>query len=220
MVLPILIVPALDQLSWPTTRKVVAPKPRDGGSRARVGRGSHTLPARRDLPFGPTVLTAAPMQLCEVLCKQLLRRWRVHPRDLRHRTATVARSCNLDGAVRAEQGDRMAIAWMMLAMHWRGISHPVGLLSSPLHPPTGLVRWMMTTSQSVAGDADAVVRALHWTLQVHRSRAVNLAKLLMRGRSRSGRLVLRPQLLADEYWKHGESGVLSHLYYVRRQKNQ
>jgi hypothetical protein len=79
---------------------------------------------------------------------------------------------------------------------------------------------MMTTSQSVAGDADAVVRALHWTLQLHRSRAVNLARLLMRGRSRSGRLVLVPQLLADEYWKHGESGVLSHLYYVRRQKNQ
>ena len=72
----------------------------------------------------------------------------------------------------------------------------------------------------MAGDADAVVKALHWTLQVHRSRAVNLAKLLMRGRSRSGRLELRPQFLADEYWKYGESGVLSHLYYARRQKNQ
>jgi hypothetical protein len=35
-----------------------------------------------------------------------------------------------------------AAAWMLFAMYWSGSSHPASLFQKPLHPPTGLVRWV------------------------------------------------------------------------------
>jgi hypothetical protein len=33
-------------------------------------------------------------------------------------------------------------AWLLAAMHWGGCRHPAALRCEPLHPPTGLVRWL------------------------------------------------------------------------------
>ena len=35
-------------------------------------------------------------------------------------------------------------AWLLAAMHWCGCRHPGALHCKPLHPPTGLVRWLCT----------------------------------------------------------------------------
>ncbi|CAN7774328.1 hypothetical protein LJR084_007791 [Variovorax sp. LjRoot84] len=35
-------------------------------------------------------------------------------------------------------------AWLLAAMHWCGFRHPGALHCKPLHPPTGLVRWLST----------------------------------------------------------------------------
>jgi hypothetical protein len=35
-----------------------------------------------------------------------------------------------------------AAAWVLAAMHWCGCRHPAALHCKPLHPPTGLLRWL------------------------------------------------------------------------------
>ena len=35
-----------------------------------------------------------------------------------------------------------AATWTLFAMYWCGASHPAALFQNPLHPPTGLVRWI------------------------------------------------------------------------------
>lgn len=35
-----------------------------------------------------------------------------------------------------------ALAFALASMHWTGCSHPRSLFIAPMHPPTGLIRWM------------------------------------------------------------------------------
>jgi hypothetical protein len=35
-----------------------------------------------------------------------------------------------------------AATWTLFAMYWCGARHPAALFQKPLHPPTGLVRWI------------------------------------------------------------------------------
>ena len=35
-----------------------------------------------------------------------------------------------------------AAVWMLCAMYWCGVRHPASLCQKPLHPPTGLMRWI------------------------------------------------------------------------------
>ncbi|CAG9186836.1 hypothetical protein [Cupriavidus pinatubonensis] len=35
-----------------------------------------------------------------------------------------------------------AVAWLLAAMHWNGCRHPNALWCKPLHPLTGVVRWL------------------------------------------------------------------------------
>lgn len=37
-----------------------------------------------------------------------------------------------------------ALAYVLALMHWRGCSVPAFLLQPPLHPSTGLIRWLST----------------------------------------------------------------------------
>lgn len=78
-------------------------------------------------------------------CQQGLRRWCVYPADLRFGVARPARGCDQERAVELGEGDAHVIARMLLAMHWRGMSHPTSFLMPSLHPPTGLLRWMVDT---------------------------------------------------------------------------
>lgn len=42
--------------------------------------------------------------------------------------------------MRARQ--KRGAAWLLAAMHWGGCRHPAALHCEPLHPPTGVVRWL------------------------------------------------------------------------------
>ena len=35
-----------------------------------------------------------------------------------------------------------AATWLLAAMYWWGCRHPAALDQKPLHPPTGIVRWL------------------------------------------------------------------------------
>jgi hypothetical protein len=76
---------------------------------------------------------------------RVLRRHRLRALGLRQsNVADVARRFDMDhyGAV----GTPDALAYVMSLMHWLGCSLPGFLLRRPLHPPTGLVRWLSTFS--------------------------------------------------------------------------
>lgn len=68
----------------------------------------------------------------------------------RHRLRTLGlRQANIAGVARrfdidryAALGDTTALAYVLASMHWRGCSLPNPLFGRPLHPPTGLVRWL------------------------------------------------------------------------------
>jgi hypothetical protein len=78
---------------------------------------------------------------CEGLLRQLLRRRRETqglPRsDLVH-VATEFDGMTLRAPVRSVAAN----AFVLASMYWDGCRHPLSLFAAPLHPPTGLVRWL------------------------------------------------------------------------------
>lgn len=78
---------------------------------------------------------------CESLLRQLLRRRRDRLGLSGHDLARVALA--FDGqTLRAPAGPTATIAFLLASMYWEGCRHPLSLFASPLHPPTGLVRWL------------------------------------------------------------------------------
>lgn len=99
--------------------------------------------------------------------------------------------------VRVTQADMPALAWLLAAMYWRGFRHPAALNCTPLHPPTGLLRWLtgFTVQQQVDQRRQVLgllVREVGHVEQ--RSRAVAGA-LVKRVRRHSALVVLLPELL-------------------------
>jgi hypothetical protein len=86
-----------------------------------------------------------------------------------------------------------AAAWILAAMHWCGCRHPAALRCKPLHPPTGLVRWLSGFDgwHQTERPTDIACRLL-----------VQMRRTLRRSRclvavmfERAGRVVLLPELL-------------------------
>jgi len=61
-----------------------------------------------------------------------------------------------------------AATWMLCAMYWCGVRHPASLHQKPLHPPTGLVRWISgfhtdqqaTQAHEIQGQLDREMSAM------------------------------------------------------------
>ena len=81
---------------------------------------------------------------CERLMRRLLRRsWARLPRTQRRAIRRKIRSFNLDRpTIAVASGQADAAAWLLAAMHWCGCRHPAALFAKPLHPATGIVRWL------------------------------------------------------------------------------
>jgi hypothetical protein len=64
--------------------------------------------------------------------------------DLRHQRLTaLARSFNAHRwRLKVQARQKEALVLLVSTMYWRGCRHPAALDSTPLHPPTALVRWL------------------------------------------------------------------------------
>jgi hypothetical protein len=64
--------------------------------------------------------------------------------DLRHRRLTaLARSFNAHRwRLKVQARQQEALVLLLCTRYWRGCRHPAALDSTPLHPPTALVRWL------------------------------------------------------------------------------
>lgn len=151
---------------------------------------------------------------CELLATCLLRRWRKIGGVRSAQVQRLARSYDDAGCIQSQPGDIPALAWMLQAMYWRGASHPWALTHERLHPATGVMRWLsMFPIQTQCEQPQWIALHLHASMTAFKHRALAVAKLLMRV-SQHGRLMLRPELLKDQYWG---IDVNSQNYAVKRQ---
>jgi hypothetical protein len=80
---------------------------------------------------------------CEALLRHLARRRRDALGLSRNELVQVA--TGFDGhTLRVPSRSVAAHAFVMSSMYWDGHRHPLALFAPPLHPPTGLVRWLMS----------------------------------------------------------------------------
>lgn len=131
-------------------RRVAALHPAPQGRALRSALARHWLPlAARTRPApGPGIqplerTNTSPrdlLQRCEALLRLLLRR-RQRVLGIRHRDVVQA-TLSYDAQRFCADGSPNALAYVMAAMYWRGCSLPSFLIQAPMHPPTGLVRWL------------------------------------------------------------------------------
>jgi hypothetical protein len=134
---------------------------------------------------------------CEALLRLLLRRRR---RYLRLVPTDVARTIQSFDAHRVQAvGDVMTLAYLLVCMHWCGCRHPLALVRAPLHPPTGLVRWLaeFTVTQQVDNGRQLLDR-----LVLEEARVFDFARRLIErisamSLSPQRGVVLLPELLTE-----------------------
>ncbi|CAN7778919.1 hypothetical protein LJR296_007862 [Cupriavidus necator] len=80
----------------------------------------------------------------EHLTRLLLRRaWANVPRRQRRMIRRAVLSFDPEKpAIKVAAAQINAAAWLLAAMHWNGCRHPNALWCKPLHPLTGVVRWL------------------------------------------------------------------------------
>ena len=139
------------------------------------------------------------LQRCEALLRQLLRHRQRELGIKRRAIAQVAQSFSLH---RCEAGGLTdALAFVLSAMYWRGCSVPSFLKAAPMHPATGLVRWL--ASFSVIDQVDCG-RQLFDLLALEEARifchAHELVSRLhrMAAKHSRGAIALLPELLLPE----------------------
>jgi hypothetical protein len=138
------------------------------------------------------------LQDAESVLQKLLRRRRraqhVHPGAL----TALARTFDIDRwRLRIDPRQRETFALLMCTMYWRGCRVPAAINSSPLHPPTGLVRWLSQfTVQEQADQGGQVLDALAAEeARVHEF-AMQLARRMLPTRAASWQwVVVLPELL-------------------------
>lgn len=214
MVLPILIpgaecwaVPQMLRAKFATSPEIrMAFKPRRRlGLEDRLPRGRRFWPThqssgnRADVP---KQWERDALEVCELVAMATLRRWSRELRCNGRQIYAIARSCDASMGVLVGLLDRDAMAWMLQAMYWKGLSHPMSLTVAPLHPPTGVQKWLIASSQcAVLGDHVTVWEHFVQVMRAYRARALALSVLLLKREVQQGRVRLRPELLRDEFWK-------------------
>ena len=98
--------------------------------------------------------------------------------------------------VQAKRDDEAPLAWLLAAMYWRGARHPAALSCAPLHPPTRLVGWLNGFDVCQQVDQLATVLALLAAEVIRIERRSHLVIAALLARTRGGRIVLLPELLA------------------------
>ena len=120
--------------------------------RSRLALLAHWLPvARRCAPPPLASLIPGPrtdacartvLRQCEALMRQLLRRRRRALGLSRGELLRLANGFDSDSLRAAPACSTQALAFVLASMYWCGCCHPRSLFIAPLHPPTGLVRWL------------------------------------------------------------------------------
>ena len=121
-------------------------------NRSRPALHAHWLPvARRCAPPPLASLVPGPLtdacartvlRQCEALMRQLLRRRRRALGLSRGELLRLANGFDSDSLRAAPACSTQALAFVLASMYWCGCCHPRSLFIAPLHPPTGLVRWL------------------------------------------------------------------------------
>jgi hypothetical protein len=136
------------------------------------------------------------LRRCEVLLRALLRQRR-RVLGLKHRELAFVTK-QFDHHRFSASGRMTALAYVLAGMHWCGCSHPAFLMQAPLHPPTGLLRWL--TAFTVMEQVDQG-QQLFELLALEERRVFEHARALierlerMRARCSPRGIVLLPELL-------------------------
>ncbi len=138
------------------------------------------------------------LQDAESVMQTLLRRRRhaqhIHPGTL----TAIARTFDIDRwRLRIDPRQRDALALLLCTMYWRGCRVPAVINSAPLHPPTGLVRWLSQfTVKEQADHGRQVLNALASEEARVYEFALQLAHRMLPTRAASWRwVVVLPELL-------------------------
>jgi hypothetical protein len=196
---------------WQRTRRAnrrrAARTPAPEGQRLRAQLVRHWLPVAVHVRPAP-LPEPEPGERASVSSRCLLKQCEGLLRALcRHRLRTLAlRQANIAGVARlfdidryAAVGDAAALAYVLALMHWRGCSMPNFLLRPPLHPPTGLVRWLSTFS--VVDQVDSGQLLLEQLAREEArifEHAFAIVRMMQRMKRRKARhsIALLPELLA------------------------
>lgn len=122
-------------------RRVIPPPKR------RYTKREEMPPALTERPCGAAIGSSEANDLLresEHLARLLLRRsWRRLPRRARMALRERMHTFNIQAPViRVPWAQTNATAWLLAAMYWNGCRHPGAIWCRPLHPATGVVRWL------------------------------------------------------------------------------
>ena len=152
-------------------------------------------PAARATPLPASLEAQELLRNCERLMRLLLRRARARLLHTHRRSITQAvRLFDLRSAtITVTPAHADAAAWLLAAMHWWGCRHPVALDRKPLHPPTGLLRWLngFELVQQVDRPHE-VISMLPESMAIIERRSGELVAAMIR---RKGAVALLPELL-------------------------
>lgn len=136
---------------------------------------------------------------CEQLLRVLLHRSRRGLlKQQRQGLLHITNSFLPDAAkVRVTRADLPALSWLLGAMYWRGFRHPAALNCVPLHPPTGVLRWLMgfTVQQQVDQRRQVLELLVREVGHVERRSRAVAGALVRRIKRHSALVVLLPELL-------------------------
>lgn len=133
--------------------------------------------------------------------RRLRQSWGALPPGDRHAILHVVRGFDPSRpTIEVTEAQKGGVAWLLAAMHWSGCPHPAALRCEPLHPPTGLVRWLsiFDVRWQVEG-ADEIQVALVRRMAADEKRSQWLIDEMLRG---GLGVVLLPELLRWEPADH------------------
>ena len=113
-----------------------------------------------------------------------------------HRWAITRASRQFDlqsATITVTPAQAAAAAWLLAAMHWWGCRHPGALECKPLHPPTGIVRWLARFELRQQFDHPReVIAMLPRSMALVERRSHEIVATMIR---RQGVIALLPELL-------------------------